>query len=491
MRILSMIALVLVTMPSTAQKKVLKRIEAEVTGKDAGAHISFLAADQMRGRNTGSPELDIAANYIATQFKLYGVKSPPALKGYFQDVELQKIMKPTTGKFLIDTSAFNLGKDLLFVSGSSIDKQSDIVFAGYGSNEDFEKVDVKGKVVVVYAGAEGKADVGEALITLGPEKQSQAYSRGAIALVEIFAIPGVPWQGISNFLSGQRLSMRPKIAGTIPHLWLRNSTRFGLSDLLKTKMSKGQIEVKVNPPIFIHSNNVIGVIEGTDPKLKKEWIAVSAHYDHVGVRRGVGDDSIYNGARDNAIGTVAVLESARYFSRHPPKRSIAFIALTAEEVGLLGSAWYAEHPVIPLKQTVFNFNCDGAGYNDTTLISVIDLNRTSTDQILKKAALSQGLVLKGDPAPEQKLYDRSDNANFAMKGVPAVNISPGIKAFDQELFKYYHQPADEYESLNMHYLQRFYRSFVYALYLLSAEPTKPTWKAGDKYEQAGKALYGM
>jgi Zn-dependent M28 family amino/carboxypeptidase len=187
---------------------------------------------------------------------------------------------------------------------------------------------------------------------------------------------------------------------------------------------------------------------------------------------------------------VALLQAAKFFGKNPSKRSILFLALTGEEKGLLGSEWYSNHPLIPLKQTVLNYNCDGAGYNDKTIATQIDFNRTTVDEQLKKACQAFGLELKGDPAPEQNLYERSDNVNFAVKGVPAVDLAPGVKAFDKELFKYYHQPADEVSSLDMNYIEKFHRSFVYGAYLIANAKERPMWVKGDKFEEAGKKLYG-
>jgi Zn-dependent M28 family amino/carboxypeptidase len=271
---------------------------------------------------------------------------------------------------------------------------------------------------------------------------------------------------------------------------MRNVDLASIKSLQETKKSSGKLVINASLPVPVKAKNVVAIIEGTDDKLKQEWITISAHYDHVGVKKSNNNpDSIYNGARDNAVGTVALLQAAKFFEHNPPKRSVVLLAVTGEEKGLLGSEWYAEHPLIPLNKTVFNFNCDGAGYNDTTIATVIDLNRTNVDALLTKACQAYGLALKGDPAPEQNLYERSDNVNFAVKGIPSVNISPGVKAFDPELFKYYHQPADEVGSLNMHYLEKFFRAFVYASYLLASDPIRPSWKQGDKFEEAGKRLY--
>jgi Zn-dependent M28 family amino/carboxypeptidase len=211
----------------------------------------------------------------------------------------------------------------------------------------------------------------------------------------------------------------------------------------------------------------------------------------VGVsRRGNQQDSIFNGARDNAIGVTGLLATARYLSTYRPKRSVLFIAFTAEEKGLLGSRYYAQNPVIPLNQCIFNFNCDGAGYNNTTIATVIGMERTTAEGILAKACEAFGLKAAIDPVPEQNLFERSDNLHFAEKGIPAITFAPGITAFDAEVNKYYHQPADEVNSLDFDYLLKYFRAYVYANVLLANAPQPPVWKPGDKFEVAAKKLYG-
>jgi Zn-dependent M28 family amino/carboxypeptidase len=490
MRIHLYILLVLVSVqPILAQKKINAKINQIVTSTDVEAHLSFLASDEMRGRNTGTPEIDIAAKYIATQFKLAGVKAGSGTS-YYQEVQLERINPPRSGEIAIGEDVLKLKDDFLFVSGGGARLEKEIVFIGYGTAEDFQKVDVKDKIVVVYAGLPTSNNPVQAILTDGPQKSRMAISHGASALIEIMALPGVPWPGLTKFLSAERMITKSENSTALPHLLLRNVDSPGVQGLKESKRSKGSIILEPGLAGPVMSKNVLGIVEGSDPGLKNEWIAISAHYDHVGVTKLPNNpDSIYNGARDNAIGTVALIEAAKFFGQNKPKRSILLLALTAEEKGLRGSERYSEHPVIPLDKTVLNFNCDGAGYNDTTIATVIDFKRTTVDALLIKACQAYGLTLKGDPAPEQNLYERSDNVNFASKGVPAVNISPGIKAFDPELFKYYHQPADEVGSLNMHYLEKFFRAYVYALYLLANDPQRPAWVKGDKFEEAGKKLY--
>ena len=482
--------LVICIQPLKAQKKVNNKIDQSVTASELEAHLSFLASDEMRGRDTGSPELDIAANYIVAQLKLAGAK-PVSGKSYLQEVALQRISPPVSGEITIGSDVLKLKDDFLFFSGGSARLEKEFVFVGYGTTEDFQTIDVKDKIVVAFAGLPTSKNPIQAVLTDGPQKNRTAASHGAVALIEIMALPGVPWQGLAGFLSTERIVTKKENTSEFPHLIMRNVELPGIQALKESKKSTGSIALTAGPSGMVPARNVAGVIEGNDPRLKDEWIAISAHYDHVGVKKSNNNpDSIYNGARDNAIGTVALMQAAKFFGLNRPKRSILFLAVTAEERGLLGSAWYAEHPLIPLNKTVLNFNCDGAGYNDTTRVTVIDLKRTTVDPLLIKACQAYGLTLTGDPAPEQNLYERSDNVNFASKGVPAINISPGVKAFDPELFKYYHQPADEVSSLNMRYLEKFYRAFVYSTYLLANDTQRPGWVKGDKFEEAGKKLYG-
>jgi hypothetical protein len=483
----------LAIMYSTAaypQGKIVGKIKEAVTKNDAEAHLIFLASDEMRGRGTGSPEAAIAANYIATQFELAGLRTVGGSNTYFQEVGLQRSQLPKTLDLKLGDDYFKYKDDLLLLRGKSLAFEGNFVFVGYGNPDDFNGVDVKGKVVVAYTGSSEKSDARESLRKVSRAKYKLVREKGAVGLVEIVMFSDIPWPILSGFF-GPRVSLAdPTEVVDIPHLLLKKSTSESISHLVQQKTGRGTIVVDLTDPKPIPGKNVIGLIQGKDDKLKQEYIILSAHYDHLGVRKNNTPDSIYNGARDNALGTTAILEAAKFFARNPPRRSVLVMALCAEEVGLLGSNWYANHPLIPLKQTVYNLDCDGAGYNDKTIVTLIDLNRTTADALLTKGSLTFGLTLKGDPVPDQDLYERSDNYNFAVKGVPAVDFSPGIKSFDDELMKYYHQPPDEVSSLDFDYLEKFYRAYVYSAYLIANSPERPSWKAGDKFEEAGKTLYG-
>jgi len=240
----------------------------------------------------------------------------------------------------------------------------------------------------------------------------------------------------------------------------------------------------------VTSQNVVGIVEGTDPQLKNEYIIYSAHYDHVGI--GTPDetgDTIYNGARDNAVGTTTVLSMAEHLAKHPTKRSALFILFTGEEKGLLGSQYYVDNPILPLNQMVYCFNSDNAGYNDKSLATIIGLPRTTAEQHIKNAAKTFGITAVDDPAPEQGLFDRSDNVHFAKKGIPSPTFSLGFTAFNGDVTKYYHRPGDEADSLDYDYLEQFFRAYVMAGTLIGNDPVTPTWTKGDKYEEAAKELY--
>jgi Peptidase family M28 len=487
MKHLVLVAFLFSTSSLSAQKKPLVEIDKLITRNEAEAHLTFLSADEMRGRDTGSREIDIAANYIASVMKQLGIKPVPGADNYFQPVHLEKVVPATSASLKIDTALFKLRDNLVVVKGSDVNWSGDLIYVGYGSKDEMTG-DVKGKWVVALAGARDMTNPMN-IFSVSSEKAERAARLGASGLVEILVTPPFPWPGLVNYFSGNtRFGLKNE--NEIPVVWLKEMDAPVIQKLKEQKIATGTIQISGTRKTAIVAKNVLGMVEGSDPQLKNEYVVISAHYDHVGVGKvKAGEDSIFNGARDNAIGTVGMLETARFLANFPPKRSVVFMALTAEEKGLLGSAWYAEHPLIPLHQTVFNFNCDGAGYNDKTLATVIGLERTTAEADLTKACAAFGLTATKDPAPEQNLFERSDNFNFAKKGIPAIDFAPGVKAFDQELMKYYHQPGDEFASLDMEYLLRYFKAYVYANFLIANGANTPMWKAGDKFEMAAKELY--
>lgn len=485
------IATILISFDVSAQK-IVKSIKSSVTKEGLESKLRFLASDELKGRDVGSPEIDIAALYIAEAFRSYGLQVPPGKDSYYQEVKLVKKTKADSAFLTVGDETAENKKDIMFLDGTDGTYEAEIVFLNYGLEEDYEGMDVNGRIVMVLPGNENTESPTQ-YRSISAQKRNLARKNGAIGVVELYKSRSLPWTLASSMLSrpGLSLDYSGDEDNSVFLAWLSDP-----QGTWENKVREGQQTASVHiggiSKINVGGKNVIGWIEGKDPKKNQEYMVMTAHYDHVGVRpRDNGQDSIYNGARDNAIGVATLLETARFFSANKPAYSVVFIALTAEEKGLLGSRWYVEKPLFPLEKTFFNFNTDGGGYNDTTIATVIGLNRTTVTANLKKSVQPFGLGITDDPVPEQNLFDRSDNVSFAKKGIPALTFSCGITAFDAEIMKYYHQAADEVPSLDMDYITQYSRSFVYAAYLIANSKVKPFWNKGDKYEETGLELYDM
>lgn len=476
----------LVLLSSTLAFSQKKEVEKQFDEKEAISEFTYLASDELMGRDPARPEMKLAYGFIAEQLKKAGAKPLQGADGYYQNIPFRLSSPPQSGTISIGGSEFSQGKNLLVLDGKSFAGSYEVVDLGFGQEEDFAGKDLKGKIVITNVGAPNKLNPNQ-LFSEGRDKSKRAEAAGAIALIERFNVPSVPWQMISGFLNRTQMSIDQGAASDLPYIWIEDVKNEMVGDKLST--AKVDVSGKVNTPV--EGKNVVAYIEGTDPKLKDEYILLSAHYDHVGV--GTPDaegDSIYNGARDNAVGTVAVINAAKYFAENPPKRSVLLALWTAEEKGLLGSGYFANNPLIPLDKIIYNLNIDNAGYNDTSIITVIGLGRTSADFLIEEAVADFGLIAKADPAPEQGLYDRSDNVNFARKGIPAPSFTLGFTAFDDEIQQYYHKAADEVESFDLEYAKLYWKSYILSAEKIANWDQKPTWVAGDKYEEVGKALYG-
>ncbi|MDX1627339.1 MAG: M28 family peptidase, partial [Fulvivirga sp.] len=349
----------------------------------------------------------------------------------------------------------------------------------YDKNKDY-----KGKVLIARAGSVNDQSP-NSLYGMARTKRDLAIKAGAVAFIEFHTFDNAYWHNVTRYLGHESFGIadQDKPSVDMPHIWVK-------SKLPDNKQVDIKLKVEGISRSIVTSSNVVGMVEGTDPELKDEFIIYSAHYDHVGVGAPNAEgDSIYNGARDNAVGTVTVLSAAENIAKYPTKRSALFILFTAEEKGLLGSQYYVEHPLLPLDQMVYCFNSDNASYNDTSKATIVGLNRTTAEDHIKEAAQAFGLTAINDPAPEQNLFDRSDNVHFAKKGIPAPTFSLGFTAFDAEVFKYYHQPSDNPDNVDYDYLTKFFRAYVLSCRNIANAEQTPFWVEGDKYFEAGKALY--
>jgi len=476
-----------------------EKVEATVSKNKIEGHIYFLADDLLKGRQTGTPENKIAASYLANTLRSYGVEpvTKNVMKGsstasYFQEIKLNKV---SPIKRLVLAIAGKELKKKVVLKPNKMEIITQGIYLGYGLEEDYKGKDVSEKIIVVRSGGPKNTNVRGAF-GLVEKKEELAKEHGAIAVIELIDASENSWSFIDHNFNNERLEIAEKEKSNsneknIGYLWVQDENHIFAKSLEEKNNIKIKLMMEGEDKTEIITQNVIGMVEGSDPKLKEEFIIYSAHYDHVGIGKpDENGDDIYNGARDNAVGNTTVLSMAENIAKHPTKRSALFIFFTGEEKGLLGSQYYVENPLLPLNKMVYCFNSDNGGYNDTSVISIIGLPRTTAAANIKEAATVFGLKAIDDAAPEQNLFDRSDNVVFAQKGIPAPTFSLGFQSFDGDVTKYYHQPSDEADTLDYDYLLKFFQSYVMAGRLIANDPTTPKWTSGDQYEEAGKKLYG-
>jgi len=466
----------------------VKEIKNKITRPSALAPLRFLASDELMGRSTTRPEINIAARYIGEKFRSFGLKEVPGTHDYFQTFDIIMKKPATEGSLIIAGNTYNMAQSLLQVNGGDISVTAPAVYVNHGTENDLQNIDVKGKIVVTEWGTDDNNSFRQGMRAL-QTKRALLQQKGAVALIERYKAESIPWNVLQRYLTIEN-PVEGENAG-IPAL-LVNDEQASLKSI--SNNAEGTLTIQGTQIRTIPAKNVMGYVEGTDPKLKDQYIVLSAHYDHLGVAKEPKMeegkmDSIYNGARDNAIGVTAVMDAAQYFAQHPSKRPVLVIAYTAEEIGEIGSKYFSEHPSIPLKQMVYNLNIDNASYNDTSIVTVVGLGRTSADNDIKKACAAFGLIAKPDPAPEQNLFDRSDNAQLAVHGIPAPTFSLGFDSFDEEIMKRYHQLSDEVGNFDLNYALKYIHSFILAAKLVADNPKQPEWIKGDKYEAAWKQLY--
>lgn len=466
-----------------------EKVTSTISMDEIKGHIYFLTDDLLKGRETGTPENKIAAAYLANTLRGYGVKPNPKTGTYYQEVVLEKVKPPQELQLRLADSDMEQ-KVVLRPADTNFD--GEMVYMGYGLEQDYDGKDVAGKMLLLKGGSPESEELRQAYIISG-KKAELAEAAGAAGIVEMVQTNDTIWGYVEHNFNAERMQVASEEAEgkkDLPYVWVLDKDKAMTEKYSKQSSLKAKLKMQLPEKEKVITQNVVGILEGTDPKLKEQYVLYSAHYDHVGI--GEPDetgDTIYNGARDNAVGTTTVLSMADNLSKYPTKRSALFILFTAEEKGLLGSKYYVEHPVMPLKKIVFGFNSDNAGYNDTSLATIFGLERTNVAGHIKEAAKTFGITAIDDEAPEQNLFDRSDNVSFAAKGVPAPTFSLGFRTFDGDVTKYYHQAGDEADTLDYDYLLKFFRAYVLAGRLIANDPKTPHWMPGDKYEPAANELY--
>jgi hypothetical protein len=410
-----------------------------ITPQEMKAHVYFMASDGMKGRNTPSPELDSCAAYIAGEFKSYGLESVGSEKSYYQTFHVlrSQLAEPNTLELKSSEgiTAYQLKNDFvpLHITGNKKLTDTPVVFAGYGitapeyNYDDYASVDAKGKVVLIFVNEpqakdtasvfEGRKQTGHGKLRV---KLENAIDHGAAGLLLVgnptrrFRRPPNPWPSLMRkpLKNAIPLTMEEPLDKKIVSVQigrkLADDLLAGTGKTLVDLFTK--IENSLTPQSFQiegktltvetslgadkhTTQNVVGFWEGSDPKLKKEYIVIGGHYDHV----GVNNDSIYNGADDNASGTAGVMEIAEAFTKCKirPKRSVLFMTFAGEEKGLFGSRYYADNPIFPLDNLVAMLNMDMISRNDTNEVAILGAP-TSSDlkSINEKANESIGMTLK-------------------------------------------------------------------------------------------------
>jgi Zn-dependent M28 family amino/carboxypeptidase len=508
----------------------------EISGDQVKAHVAYLASDRLEGRGPGTRGEFLATEYIAAEFKKAGLKPIGERGTYLQPVPLVRVvtnpkstLRATKGETTLDIPCEEGFSGTSQTQNELEEFDAEAVFVGHGITapefewEDYQNTDVKGKIVVLFTNEPPSNDPkffgGTALTYYGrwTYKFEEAARRGAKAcfIIHTPATAGYPYSVVRP-LDGAQLKRQPGQPALAFAGWLSRESGEKLLGLagrtvdgaLKAADTKGfkpyslGFNLKGHIPTRIEkiiSNNVVGMLEGSDPVLKSEAVIFTAHWDHLGVGRAVLGDAIYNGAADNATGCGLLIELARAWSAWSPrpKRSAIFLAVTAEEKGLLGSKYYTHNPLIPLGKTALDLNFDmilPLGVMESVVVNGAE--RTTIWPTVQATAEKNHLEIEPDQRAHLGVFFRSDHFSFAQAGVPAFSVAEGMKikgkpkefaskAMKEFNDKAYHSPQDElkpeWDFSGFPVLARF--AIDVARDVANADGL-PTWNRGDEFRPA-------
>jgi Zn-dependent M28 family amino/carboxypeptidase len=513
----------------------------EVDQTTLSKHIERLASDEFLGRKPFTEGEVITVNYLKDEFEKLGVL-PGNGDSYFQDVPMVEITGTPSENMVISGKKGSLNleylKDFVATTNKAVTdvslEKSELVFAGYGivapeyGWNDYEGIDWKGKTAVVLINDPGFKS-GDSTLFKGDEmtyygrwtyKYEEAARQGANGLIIIHDTEPASygWNVIESGWSGARLIIESDLPLLNVESWISGESAEKMFDASAMKgqdfktMSRNKsfkpIPLDLNVSVEIKnkikrdvSKNVVALIPGTDRK--DEFIIYSAHWDHFGIGKAIEGDSIYNGAVDNASGTAGLLAIAEAFKKsNPTKRSIVLLAVTGEEQGLLGSAYYAENPIFPPKKTVVNINIDALDSPGKMKdLTIIGYGQSEMDEYAEEAAIKQNRYIIPDPDAEKGYFFRSDHFNFAKIGIPALYAYGAYEGFDKsidEIKAYndlyntnkYHQPSDEYnpETTELSGVQLDLQLFFNVGLKLSNEDYFPKWYEGSEFKAAREQL---
>ena len=494
------------------------------------AHMGFLADDLLEGRRTATRGYDLAARYVAAQFEALGLEPAGTGGSYLQPVPLVQmatIESECSLALLRDGRKTELQYGVDYYTGG-VSQDSDVtapvVFVGFSVTapelgyDDYAGIDVHGKIVVLLTGAPPSFPHDQRAYYSDPMVGARnAVARGAVGFLVIFT-PALermfPWerafeQSRNPGLRWADESGRPYFVGPGSAILSRKAAEdlfagapHSLEEVFKNAETgrPQSFELPVQASLrntggreIIKSSNVAAVLRGSDPRLKDEYVVLSAHLDHVGMGEPVDGDAIYNGAYDNASGVAILLEVASAFARLPvaPRRSLLFLAVTAEEQSLNGSAFFAHHPTVPIDRIVADVNLDMFlmlyPFRD---VIAFGGEHSSMGLTVEEAARRLGIGVSPDPFPGQVQFIRSDHYSFVRQGVPAIFLSGGFQTGDPAvdgralrdkwMQEAYHRPGDDMsQAMDFEAGAQFAKLNFLISYLVAQDDKTPTWNPGD------------
>ena len=451
------------------------RAAATITVADLQARLGILAHDSMRGRNTPSPEIMETAEYVAAQFRAFGLE-PGAGDSYLQMYPLNMLKPGAADKQGLQITGPDGAAAQLTYGDQFFPLPDRITAQGSGALVRIEsaetRIDASGKVAVIHVTPSNFRDV------FSGNYNEAVSSANPLATLAVLEVPMPMFEGMRSALSGERVTLgAAEEAGERPTVFvLQDALPAELAERISagTELSGWSAAVRVSSESqTVEAPNTVGLLRGSDPQLKDEYIVFSAHMDHVGVRGASDGDSIFNGADDNASGTVTVVELAEAFAslEQRPRRSLIFLTVSGEEKGLLGSRWYAEHPTFPLEQTVANINMDMVGRNWQDTIAVIGKEESSLGQRVEEIAAQHAelnMAVIDDIWPDQNFYRRSDHFNFARNGVPILFFFNGTH-------EDYHRASDEPAKIEYEKMSRIGQLIFYLGLDIANADQPPEW----------------
>ncbi|MGD8427364.1 MAG: M28 family peptidase [Balneolaceae bacterium] len=522
-------------------KSPIQQAAQTITEESLMEPIKVLSSDEFQGRGTGTAGEAKTVSYLVDQFKKYGIRGGMPDSSYVQDVPLIGQKTAKDAKIRITKGGdtvhiFDYYSDFMawpsnLKENVSID-DAELVYVGYGIQapeekwDDFKGMDMKGKILIVKNNdPSSNPDLfgGDTRLYYGryDYKYEKARELGAAGVLIIHTTPtaGYDWNVVANSWNRERFYLRDdeamKNSPTRFNGWLTKSSSealFKSAGLDMEKQLKAAESRSFRPVVLSgvrlslnlsavyrqkNAKNVLGVIDGQNDMLRDEYMVFTAHHDHLGITEPVKGDSINNGALDNAAGVSAVLNMARAYKKLEPqlKRSVLFLIVGGEEVGLLGSKYWASHPTVPLTEVTADINLDGMNvYGKTRDLVLIDYGRNTVSDVIVQVAQERGREIKPEPHPDRGYFYRSDHFSLAKKGVPAVFPDRGTEFIDKP--EDYSAFIDSLEDANYHTVNdeinehwdlsgmvQDVRLFFDAGYRIINQQGMQKWKEGDEFKQ--------